>query len=240
MPLLALVINILTLSAYEGLNLCEFVYYFGFDNTVFAVLMLTTDRYFLACKPLLYPVIVTKTRVLYFTILSWILSGILAASVFPHVYHVIDVVLAAKIFVFTLLPVFSFLVFVIMILNIRTWRTVARHGNRVSSLGRQNGNRAKNSQNKADKKRLENQSRFAKVILLLLLNLVFFVLPQGLMIVINCVNIWCELCIPGLSNRIVILLQVYFFPLFFITTPVLYIAFIPKYRKSCRFLFVRV
>ena len=177
--------------------------------------MLTTDHYFLACKPLLYPVIVTKTRVLYFTILSWILSGILAASVFLHLYHVIDIVLAAKIFVFTLLPVFSFLVFVIMILNIRTWRTVARHGNRVSSLGRQNGNRAKNSQSRADKKRLENQSRFAKVILLLLLNLGFFVLPQVLMIVINCVNIWCELCVPGLSNRIVILLQVYFFPLFF-------------------------
>ena len=139
LPLLTLIIHILTLSVYKEANLGEFAYCFGFYNTVFAVLMLTTDRYFLVCKPLLYTTIVTKTRALYFAILSWILSGIFAASILPYVYNVIDVVLATKIFVLTLLPISCSLVIVIMILNIKTWQTVARHDNRAWSPGRQNG-----------------------------------------------------------------------------------------------------
>ena len=239
LPLLTLIIHVLTLSVHKELNLCEFVYCFAFLNTVFAVLMLTTDRYFLVCKPLHYTTIVTKTRALYCAIFSWILSGIFAAAVFSYVHNVVGVVLATKIYVFTLLPIFCFLMIVILTLNIKTWQTVACRGNCVASLNRQNGNMAKKSQNRADKKTLENERRFSKVVLLLLLNLVFFVLPQVLLIVIRCVNIWCESCITEFGSSKVSLLQFYLFPLFYITTPVLYIAFIPKYRKSCGSLFLR-
>ena len=239
LPFLALIIHILTLSVYKELHVCEFIYCFGFYNTVFAVLILTTDRYYLVCKPLLYSVIITKTRVLHFAILSWIVSGILAVAVFPCVYNVIGIVLATKIFVFTSPPIFSCLIIVIMILNIKTWQTIVRHDNRFSSLGQPQGNASNNSQNRAEKSRLENERRFSKVVLVLLLNLVFFVLPQVLIIVIRCVNFLCELCVTGFRDSNVNLLQFYFFPLYFITTPVLYIAFIPKYRKSCRSLFVR-
>ena len=225
LPLLTLIIHVLTLSVYKELNLSEFVYCFAFFNTAFAVLMLTTDRYFLVCKPLLYTTIVTKTRALYFAILCWILSGIFAASILPYVYNVIDVVLATKIFVLTLLPISCSLVIVIMILNIKTWQTVARHDNRALSPGRQNGITL-------------NERRFSKVVLLLLLNLVFFVLPLILMTVIRSVNIWCELCIGGFNNFDDNLFRLYYFPFFYITTPVLYITFIPKYRKSCHSLFV--
>ena len=236
LPLLALIIHILTLSVYKELHLCEFIYCFGFYNTVFAVLILTTDRYYLVCKPLLYSVIITKTRVLYFAILVWIVSGILAVGVFPCVHNVIGIVVATKIFVSTLPPIFLCLIMVIIILNIKTWQTIARHDKRLSSLGQHN----RNTSNIAEKKRLENERRFSKVVLVLLLNLMFFVLPQVLIIVIKGVNFLCELCVAGFRDSNVSLLQFYFFPLYFISTPVLYIAFIPKYRKSCRSLFVSV
>ena len=239
LPLLTLIIHVLTLSVYKELNLCEYVYCFAFYNTIFAVLMLTTDRYFLVRKPLHYTTIVTKTRALYFPIFSWILSGIFAAAVFPYEHNVVGVVLATKIYVFTFLPIFCFLIIVIVTLNIKTWQTVACRGNRVASLNRQNGNMAKKSKNRADKKTLENERRFSKVVLLLLLNLVFLLSPQVLLIVIRCVNIWCESCITEFGSSKVSLLQFYLFPLFYITTPVLYIAFIPKYRKSCGSLLLR-
>ena len=161
----------------------------------------------------------TISRALYFAIFSWILSGIFAAAVFPYVHNVVGVVLATKIYVLTLLPIFCFLIIVILTLNIKTWKTVACRGNCVASLNRQNGNMAKKSQNRADKTTLENERRFSKVVLLLLLNLVFLVLPQVLLNVVGCVNIWCQSCITEFGSLKVSLLQFYLFPLFLSQLP---------------------
>ena len=108
-----------------------------------------------------------------------------------------------------------------MILNIKTWQTVARRhvSHDIQSLGdRQNGNASKNLEHRAERKRLENERRFSKVILLLLLNLVFFILPQVLIIGIKSVNIWCEFCVTEFEHPNVYLFQVYFFPMFYITS----------------------
>lgn len=81
---------------------------------------------------------------------------------------------------------------------------------------------------------MENERRFTKVVFLLLLNVVFFILPQRLEIGIRSVNIWCEYCLQNFENPKVGLFQIHFFPLFRITTPLLYLVFIPKYRRPCR------
>jgi small-conductance mechanosensitive channel len=202
--------------------------------------MLTLDRYFLACKPLFYSRIITKRRVFYSVTFFWILSGILVAITSPQIYDFIPKMDEAKLFVLSLFTIYCFVLTVIMILNIKTWQTVARRhvSHDIQSLGnRQNGNASKNLEHRAERKRLENERRFSKVILLLLLNLVFFILPQVLIIGIKSVNIWCEFCVTEFEHPNVYLFQVYFFPMFYITTPVLYIVSIPKYRKSCRTLF---
>ena len=237
LPLLTLILNIITLSGNKDqhLWLCGFV--FGLCNTMLAVLMLTMDRYVLACKPLLYSTIITKRRVFYCVIFSWILSGILVAITVLQLYEFFKGKVLIKMFVFALFPIFCFLVIVITILNIKTWQTVARHESQVQSFGRQNSKTSRNLKYRAEKKRLENERRFAKVVLLLLINMVLFMEPPLLIVGMKSVNVWCDFCFTDINHPNVSLLQMYFFPLFYITTPVLYILFIPKYRKSCRRLF---
>ena len=240
LPLLILILSILMLSGYGNIYLWLYGFIFGFYNTIFAVFMLTLDRYFLACKPLFYSRIITKRRVFYSVTFFWILSGILVAITSPQIYDFVPKMDEAKLFVLSLFTIYCFVLTVIMILNIKTWQTVARRhvSHDIQSLGnRQNGNASKNLEHRAERKRLENERRFSKVILLLLLNLVFFILPQVLIIGIKSVNIWCEFCVTEFEHPNVYLFQVYFFPMFYITTPVLYIVSIPKYRKSCRTLF---
>ena len=241
LPFLILISHISAFCHHDDLYLSLYGFIFGFYNTIFAVLLLAGDRYVLTCKPLWYSTIVTKRRVLYCVILSWIFSGALAASIFLLIYNVIDIVLASKIFVFTLFPIVFILIIVIMTLNIKTWNRVAQYFINIQPLcplGRQNRSTSKNLRYRSKMERLENEKRFSKVVLLLHLNLVFLILPQVLLIGMKAVNVWCELCIKEFFNQNAVLFQAYIFPLFYTTTPVIHIAFIPKYRKSCRNLFV--
>ena len=238
LPLFILITHILALSHNDNLYLSVYGFLFGFYNTLFSVFLLAVDRYVLACRPLWYSIIVTKRRVLYCVILSWILSGTLTVVSFVLYHSAIDVIIATQIFVFTLLPIFFLLVIAIMVLNIKAWMAVAHCAINVQSLGKQNSSPFKNLRQRAKEKRLKNERRFCKVVLLLHLNLMFLILPQVLIISMKVINIWCKLCIGELHNAA--LFQIYIFPLFYTTTPVIHIAFIPKYRKSCRSLFVNV
>ena len=243
LPFLILILHILALSYSCDLHLALYASVFGFYNTLCAVFLLAVDCYILACKPLLYSMIVTKRRVVYCVIFSWNLSATLATSAFLLTYNVTDIVLAAKIFVFTLFPIVFLLLIVIMILNIKTRKTVAQcfiNIQRLCPLSRQNGNTLKKITYRAVKERLKNERRFSKVVLLLHFNSVFFILPQVLLIGTNAVNIWCEFCINETYNQNLKLFHAFIFPLFYTTMPVIHIAFIPKYRSSCRNLFVNV
>ncbi len=236
-PLLTLILHILTLSGNKDqpLWVCGFV--FGFYNTILTVLMLTMDRYVLACKPLMYLTIITKRRVFYCVTFSWIFSGSLAAITALHLYHFIAAKVMINMFVLIIFPIFCFLLIVITILNIKTRQTVARHRSHLQSFGQQNRNSSKNLKYRAEIKRLKNERRFAKVVLLLLVNMVLFMVPPVSIIGMKMVNVLCNFCFMEIEHPNVSLLQMYFFPLFYITTPVLYIVFIPKYRKSCQRLF---
>lgn len=147
LPLLILILSILMLSGYGNIFLWLYGFIFGFYNTIFAVFMLTLDRYFLACKPLFYSRIITKRRVFYSVTFFWILSGILVAITSPQIYDFIPKMDEAKLFVLSLFTIYCFVLTVIMILNIKTWQTVARRhvSHDIQSLGnRQNGNASKN------------------------------------------------------------------------------------------------
>lgn len=99
LPLLILILSILMLSGYGNIYLWLYGFIFGFYNTIFAVFMLTLDRYFLACKPLFYSRIITKRRVFYSVTFFWILSGILVAITSPQIYDFIPKMDEAKLFV---------------------------------------------------------------------------------------------------------------------------------------------
>ena len=246
LPPLTVIVHILTLYGYGYQTLWLYGFVLGFYNTIFAVFMLTLDRYVLVCKPLLYSRTVTKCRVLYGAIASWISSVALAASCFPAVYDVVGIKLATKVFLFTLLPVYLFLVIASIILNMQTWKTVATRRGRLARLlngserrkGSQNDTRLSSSVNRVEIKRLENERRFLKVVLLLVVNLMIFILPQVILVCLMSLNVCCELGFTEIEHPNVSLFQTYLFPLFYITTPLLYMVFIPKYRKSCLRLFV--
>ena len=226
LPSVILISHILASSHSGNVYWSSYGFISGFYNTLFAVLLLAVDRYALSCKPLRYSTIVTKQRVVYCVVLSWIFSGILTIVFFVLYHGEIDVMVATKIFVFTLLPIYFFLLVAIMILNIQTWKTVGQCAMSAQSVGSQN------LRLRANEKRLKNERRFCKVVLLLHLNLVFFILPQVVVISVRAINIWCGFCIRERTNFA--LFQVYIFPLFYTTTSVINIAFIPKYRNSCR------
>ena len=77
LPSVILISHILASSHSGNVFWSSYGFIFGFYNTLFAVLLLAVDRYVLSCKPLMYSTIVTKQRVVYCVVLSWIFSGIL-------------------------------------------------------------------------------------------------------------------------------------------------------------------
>ena len=85
------------------------MFVFGAYKTVFAVFMLKMDRYVLACKPLSYSTLITKTRVLHGIIFFWILSGTLVLATSPALYQFVHAPeVAKKMFLFILFSIFWF------------------------------------------------------------------------------------------------------------------------------------
>ena len=224
---------IITLCGYDNQNSWIYVLVFGACNTVFAVFMLTMDRYFLACKPLSYSTLITKKRLLYGVKFSWILSGTLVFITSPPLYQFIHASeMANKMFLIALLTIICFFMIITIIVEFKTWQTVCRHESDAQSIRQQIRTLSGNLQHRAEMKRLKNERRFAKIVLLLVINLFLVIVPQMLTNGMKLVNMLCDPCFKEISNPNIVQVQLYMFPIFYVTTPVLYIAIIPKYRKS--------
>ena len=237
------IVTIMADTAYLGLWTLAFAFY----NTILAVLLSSVDRYILVSRPILYSVIVTKFRVICALALSWILCLVLTFCLTTRVKTFLS-----EIAFFAFVPFILLMVFVIILVDIKTWKSISKAQMELRTLGsehnptsrttkrnssrstKENSSRSakENSSYRAEQKRIQTEKRFAKVVVLLLLNVVLFIFPQMLVISIRVVNVWCNSCIKELRHKQASLFQVYYFPLFYFTTPLLYLVFIPKYHKS--------
>ena len=226
LPLVSYCLYIVTLAT-DTVYLGLWTLIFGFNNTILAVLLLSVDRYILVSRPIMYSVIITKSRVIYAVLFSWISSLVLAFGIVARVKNIVS-----KIAVFALLPFILIMVLAIIVIDIKTWRSISRAQIELQRLGNECGSDTNSASYQAEKKRVQTEKRFAKVVVLLLLNVVVFILPQTLVIGSRMVNVWCNSCLEGLQREKASIFQVYYFPLFYLSTPLLYLVFIPKYRKS--------
>lgn len=140
-----------------------------------------------------------------------------------------------EIFILLLITLFFVLVAVIIVFDIKTWLKIQQLQTEVFTLGNLSTDPSSNCYN-AEQKRLQMESRFAKVVILLLVNLVVFILPQVVIVGMRQANNWCNLCVRKVLPE-ANLFHSYIFPLFYISTPILYVTLIPKYRKSLTALF---
>ena len=225
-PLVSYCLYIITLAAdTEYLGIWTLI--FAFINTILAVLLLSIDRYVLVARPIMYPVIITKTRITFAVLFSWTVSMALAFGILVRVKTVVS-----QVAVFALLPFIVVVVFAIIVIDIETWRSISKAQTELQRLGNESRSDINSANYKAEQKRVQTEKRFAKVVVLLLMNVVLFILPQTLVVASRMVNVWCKSCLEGLQREKASLFQAYYFPLFYSTTPLLYLLFIPKYRKS--------
>ena len=201
---------------------------FAFINTVLAVLLLSIDRFILVSRPIMYSAIVTKSRVLYAISFSYVLCLTVTVGFVVEFRSIVS-----KISIFFIFPFLLIAVFFIIIIDIATWQSISKAQKELLRLGRDVSRLDTNSASyRAELKRIKTEKRFAKVVGLLLLNVVLFILPETLVVGGRVINIWCRLCFKGFEDKKASLFQVYYFPIFYLTTPMLYLVFIPKYRKS--------
>jgi hypothetical protein len=151
-------------------------------------------------------------------------------SAFGIAVRVKNIVSAIILFVF--LPLILSMVFAIIVVDIKTWRSISKAQKELLRLGSESISDTESRNYRAEQKRIQTEKRFAKVVALLLLNVVMFIFPQMFVVASRVINVWCNLCIKTLRQDKASIFQVYYFPLFYLTTPLLYLFFIPKYHKS--------
>ena len=200
---------------------------FAFNNTILAVLFSSLDRYILVSRPIMYSVIVTKSRVICILVISWIICLVSAFGIAVRVKNIVSAII-----LFVFLPLILSMVFAIIVVDIKTWRSISKAQKELLRLGSESISDTESRNYRAEQKRIQTEKRFAKVVALLLLNVVMFIFPQMLVVSSRVINVWCNLCIKTLRQDKASVFQVYYFPLFYLTTPLLYLFFIPKYHKS--------
>ena len=198
---------------------------FAFNHTILAVLLLSIDRYILVSRPLAYSIIITKSRCFYAVLFSWILCMLLTYCVGARLMQI-----ATKVIVFSLLSCILILVLVIIVVDILTWGSIFKAQAELRRFG--NESRSNSGNFRAEQKRLRTEKRFAKVVMILLVDVILFILPQAVVVASRVLYVLCKSCVNGSKLQKASIFQLCFFPLFYLTTPVLYLAFIPKYRRS--------
>lgn len=205
---------------------------FAFHHTILAVLLLSIDRYILVSRPLVYSVIITRSRCFYAIVFSWILCMALAYFIAVRLMHI-----ASKVFVFTLISFILLMVLVVIVVDVLTWRSIFNAQSELRRFGNETRLDRTSANFRAEQGRLQTDKRFAKVVIILLLNVILFILPQSAVVAGRAFCDLCKSCVNCLKLQKANLFQLYFFPMFYLTTPVLYLVGIPKYRKSLALLF---
>ena len=221
------IVTIMANTAYLGV----WTLVFAFFNTILSVLLSSVDRYILVSRPILYSVIVTKFRVICTLTISWILCLVLTFGITTRVKNFLS-----EIAFFVFVPFMLLMVFVVILVDIKTWKSISKAQTELRTLGSEHNSASRNTKEsssyRAEQKRIQTEKRFAKVVVLLLLNVVLFIFPQMLVVASRVVHVWCNLCMKEFRHKQASIFQVYYFPLFYFTTPLLYLVVIPKYRKS--------
>ena len=205
---------------------------FAFHHTILAVLLLSIDRYILVSRPLVYSVIITRSRCFYAIVLSWILCMALTYFVAVRLIHI-----ATKVFVFALISFILLMVLVVIVVDVITWRSILNAQSELRRFGNETRLDRTSTNFRAEHRRLQTEKRFAKVVIILLLNVIFFIFPQSVVVAGRALCALCKSCVNCSMLQKAHSFQLYFFPLFYLTTPVLYLVGIPKYRKSLALLF---
>ena len=226
LPMATYCLYVITLAA-DTVHLGVWALVSGFNNTIIAVLLLSVDRYILVSRPMMYAVILTKSRVTYTLVLSWLLTLAMGCGIALY-----QNTLFSNILVFSFIPLLIILVAVIIVVDFKTWTSVKRAQLDLQRLGNQSGLDERSASYRSELKRVQTEKRFAKVVVLLLFNVLLFMLPQAVAVGFRLVDFWCDSCMKFFRRGKTTLFQVHIFPLFYLTTPILYLAFIPKYRKS--------
>ena len=190
------------------------------------IFVLSCERYVLVTAPIKYRQMVTLRRVQIVAGAVWIWSGAIGVPL----YWIITQYATNAGYLWINLP-FGISLVILIAIDVKTFAEIRKINSTIREVTESETGR--NSQ--AIKNRVNMQSKFALVVVLLLLNFIFFVCPLLVfqMYTVNTFNHNCEHCLfKKISDDKYYATCIVLFIFHDINTALFYIVLIPKYRMS--------
>ena len=187
------------------------------------IFILSYERYLLVTAPIKYKTVATVGRVRILAVLVWLCSAIIGVFSYKS-FHIHG-------FLWLHLP-FGFAFIILVVIDIKTFIEIKKMDSNIGSITETGSQKA--SLNQAIKNRIDMHTKFARVVVLLLLNFIFFACPLFAFHIMNTINKGCDGCLftsmvdDGTIYAITILLFIFND----INTALFYLILIPKYRMS--------
>ena len=186
------------------------------------IYILSCERYALVTSPIKYKRVVTVRLAVYVTISVWIFSAFIGVFVYK--------LSLSENYIWLSLP-FAVAFALLIVVDIKTFVEIKKVNSTIDGMTGNGSERSSASQ--AIKNRIDMQSKFARVVVLLLLNFIFLACPLFLVHSLFAVNKSCDFCLFSYTKEDKFYAAgIILFIFHDIHTALFYLILIPKYRLS--------
>ena len=186
------------------------------------IFILSYERYVLVTAPIKYKRVVTVGRVQILAITVWVGSAAIGTFLY--------LIASNAGFLWLSIP-FAAIYIVLFGIDIKTFIEIRKMNSSIGGITEEDNQRS--SLNQAMKNRIDMQTKFARVVVLLLVNFLFFASPVFLFHVLSVLNSNCGYCVfDSDTAKKIYEATIVMFIFHDTNTALFYLILIPKYRMS--------
>ena len=205
-----------------SVNVCFAIYSVAATASFTFIFIMSYERYVLVTAPIKYKRVVTVGRVQILAVSVWVCSVVIGVSLFTS--------LSSAGFLWLSIP-FAALYIILFCIDVKTFIEIKKINSSIGGITESEFQRS--SLNQAMKNRIDMQTKFARVVVLLLVNFLFFASPIFVFHIMSTLNHNCSFCLFQHTTMLKIYeATIVMFIFHDINTALFYLILIPKYRIS--------